>query len=130
MPETKKKKKRYIDVNLPREWQLYLDEALKKPEIKKELEIGNFSKTYSGLGAWVIRRFLVDNTSFRMQYFNTYEDHATIIDNRIRRIIDLYPKPNGELWCEHCDRTDCEHVQFALTVPEIAEPLKKMKRNV
>ena len=125
MSNERKKKKRYIDVNVPRELEPYLKEALEKPEVQKELEIGRFTKTYSGLGVWLIHRFLVDKTSFRLQHFKTYNSRATIVDNRLRRLIDIYPKPTGELWCEHCDSTDCEHVKFGHTVPEIMKLLEE-----
>ena len=127
MPE----KKRYIDVNVPREWEQYLTEALKKPEIQKQLKMNHFTKSYSGLGSWIIREFLIAHTGFHFQHFKTYENpipRATIVDNKIRRLITLYPKEKEsgvELWCEHCDSTDCEHVKFALTVPSIKNLLKK-----
>lgn len=60
-----------------------------------------------------------------LEHFNTYEDHATIRDHKLGLYIDIYPKPDGTLWCEHCESTKCEHIRFALTVPEIIEPLKK-----
>ena len=123
----KPKKKIYVDVNVPRELEPYLKEALENPEIQKELEIGRFRKTYSGLGTWIIQRFLVERTSFHFQHFKTYNGRAAIVDNKLRRLINIYPKLiAGELgfWCEYCDSTDCEHVEFARTVPEIMRLLK------
>jgi len=55
-----------------------------------------------------------------LEHFNTYNDHATIRDHTLGLYIDIYPRPEGELWCEHCESTKCEHIRFALT-----EPLKK-----
>jgi len=127
MPE----KKRYIDVNIPREWGPYLTEALEKPEIKKQLEMNRFTKSYSGLGSWIIHEFLIAHTGFRFQHFKTYLNpipRVAIVDNKIRRLINLYPKKKEsgtKLWCEHCDSTDCEHVKFALTVPSTSKILKK-----
>ena len=60
-----------------------------------------------------------------LEHFNTYEDHATIRDHRLGLYIDLYPKPEGELWCAYCESTSCDHVEFALTVPDIIKPLEK-----
>lgn len=59
-----------------------------------------------------------------MEHFNIYEDHITIRDNRIGRYIDIYPKDN-ELWCEFCQAKNCEHIRFALTVPEVEKVLEK-----
>lgn len=120
-----KKVRPYIDVNLPREWEPYLKEALENPAIQKKIEISGFSKTYSGLGNWLIREFLIEKTSFHFRHFNTYENHITIIDNKIRRVINIYPKEPDQLWCEHCDSLDCEHVHFVLTLPRVRQTMEK-----
>ena len=63
----------------------------------------------------------------RFTHFNILSDHATIQDKKTRRWVNVYPKEPGELWCEYCDSTDCVHVKFALTVPEIKKALKKKR---
>lgn len=60
-----------------------------------------------------------------LEHFNTYGDHATIRDHRLGLYIDLYPRSEGELWCEYCKSSSCDHVEFALTVPDIVKPLEK-----
>jgi len=121
-----KPKRPYIDVNLPRNWKQYLDEALANTKIRNQLEVGNFSKTHSGLGKWIIREFLLDNTSFRFKHINTNDRHITIQDNKTRRVFDvrIEEEPN-QLRCGFCDRTDCEHVAYAYTLPEVRKTLKK-----
>lgn len=119
------KKRKYIDVNLPENWEPYLKEALQNPEIRKNLELANLSQTYSGLGVWVVRAFLVDKTSFRMQHLNTKEDHITIIDNKLRRTVDIFPRKPDELWCAYDETNDCEHISFALTIEEVRKTLKQ-----
>lgn len=47
----------------------------------------------------------------------------------MRRVIDVYVKDREKLWCEYCDKTDCEHVDFALTIPEVRGALKKKGGN-
>lgn len=127
MTKNKERKPRgYVSVNVPKDRETYLEEALEFPEIQKELELANRDRKASSLGVWIIDRWLIENTSFRFEHFNTYEDHATIKDKKApERLIDIYPKEDGALWCEHCESTDCEHVKYALTIPEIVEPLKK-----
>jgi len=61
----------------------------------------------------------------RFEHFNVYEDHATIWDKKLSLAVDVYPREDGTMWCKHCESTDCEHVEFALTVPEIIKPLEK-----
>ena len=117
------KKRKYIDVNLPQQWGPYLKEALTKPEVQKNLELANQTKTYSGLGAWIIWSYLVDNTSFRFQHLNTKENHITIIDNKLRRTIDIYPKEPNELWCEYDQSNSCDHVSYTLTIEEVRKTL-------
>ena len=121
-----KKQRNYIDVNLPKEWKPFLDEAKANIKIQKQLETKGFSKTYSGLGSWIIHEFLVDNTSFRFQHINTDDRHITIQDNKIKHVFDIHIKENpNRLWCEYCDSIDCEHITFAYTIAEVREVLKK-----
>lgn len=117
------KKRKYIDVNVPQQWEPYLKEALAKPEIQKNLELSNQSQTYSGLGAWIIRSYLVDNTTFRFQHLNTKEDHITIIDNKLRLTVDIYPRKPNELWCAYDKSNNCEHIPYVLTIEEVRKVL-------
>ena len=110
-----------------------------KPSLNKELmdKIKQFIYDYPELGYRTLGQFVEDAVrrraeelrvfmlSPRFEHFNTYEDHATIRDKKLGRYVDIYPHRNGELWCENCESTDCEHVQYSLTVPKIVEPLKK-----
>jgi hypothetical protein len=119
------KKRSYIAVNVPNAWEQYLLELLAEPNIQKNLELGGQTNTYSGLGAWIIWEFLVNNTSMRFQHLNTKENHITIIDNQIRRTVDIYPKEPNELWCEYDQANDCDHVKYALTIEEVRKVLTK-----
>ena len=118
--------RKYIAVNVPRAWEKHLNEVLELPEIQKALEISHRDKKPSSLGVWIIEQFLIEKTSLRFEHFNTYQNHATLKDKREpNRLFDIYPRNQGELWCENCDSIDCEHVKFALTILEITEPLEK-----
>ena len=82
-------------------------------------------KSVTGLiTTWIIEKS-GEPLIIHLEHFNTYNDHATIRDHKLGLYIDIYTRPEGELWCEHCESTKCEHIRFALTVPEITEPLKK-----
>lgn len=117
------KKRKYMDVNVPRQWEPYFKEELAKPEIQKSLELSNQSVTYSGLGVWIIWSYLVEKTSFRFQHLNVKDNHITIIDNKLRRIIDIYIKPSKELWCDYDQSNKCEHVQFVMTIDAVKKAL-------
>ena len=60
----------------------------------------------------------------RFEHFNVYEDHVTIWDHRINRLIDVYIR-DSKLVCEYCKDAGCEHVKFVLTIPKVIEALKK-----
>ena len=119
----------YIGVNVPRKWEPYLNELLTDPEIGKQLVLNKYTKTHSGLGTWIIRKYLIENTSFRFQHLNTIENRAIILDQKIGRTTDVYVIPidesTFELHCQLCDSEDCEHVKFATTVPAIMMPIEK-----
>lgn len=108
----KSKKRAYLDVNLPREWESFLNEALEDPEIAMRLKVKNYQKTYSSLGKWIIENFLVENTSYRYEHFNTLENHMKIYDKKLGRTIEVFRK-GKELRCMECNKSKCPHVDFA-----------------
>jgi len=121
-----KSQRKYIDVNVSKkECERYLTEALNRPEIQKALAKSGKKTKVSSLGVWIIEQWLIENTNYRFKHFNTYETHATIWDRKLSLHIDIYPRPEGKLWCEYCKDMSCEHVEFSLTVQEIIEPLRK-----
>lgn len=86
--------------------------------------------SFAGFATWLLNRMLEQEQAEnplipRFEHFNIYDDHAKIRDRELGLYIEVLPKPKGELYCKHCDSTDCVHVQYALTVPEIMERLKK-----
>lgn len=126
-PKTKKK---YIGINAPKKWKPYFDELLAKPEIMKKLELRHFRETDSGLGCLIIHEFLVDNTTFHYEHYNTLEDHIVIIDNKIGRMIFIYvktlPDSQFQLYCEHCGSINCEHVKAVVEIHrKIIEGMEK-----
>lgn len=104
--------------------------------IKKEFadRIVKLIEANPDLGFRSIAQFLEDAARRRlekleaqkrvMEHFNMYEDHITIRDHKVGQYIDIYAK-NGVLWCEYCESNNCEHIQFASSVPEIKRALKK-----
>lgn len=64
-------------------------------------------------------------TAPQFEHFNTNQDHATIHDRKLGLYVDVYPRPEGKLYCSYCESTKCEHIRYALTVPEITGPLRK-----
>ena len=61
----------------------------------------------------------------RMEHINTLFDHATIVDYSLERIISVYFKEEGTIWCDHDQSSSCPHVDYVLQLPEVQEALKK-----
>jgi len=121
-----KPKRKYIDVNIPREWEPHLNELLGQEDIQKGLARNGYKNRPSSVGVWIIRQFLIDRTGLRFEHFNTYEDHVTIKDNKLNLYVDIYPKEKGELRCAYCKSANCEHIQDLVNNhPEILKDLEK-----
>jgi Arc/MetJ-type ribon-helix-helix transcriptional regulator len=64
----------------------------------------------------------------KLEHFNISEEGVRILDRTLAngvsrgRIIDVYIKPNNA-WCEYCEATNCRHVKFALSIPEVQKIL-------
>jgi len=65
-----------------------------------------------------------------LEHFNLSENGVRILDRTLAngisrgRIIDVYFKPDNA-WCDYCEATNCQHVKFALSIPEVQEILHK-----
>lgn len=57
-------------------------------------------------------------------HFKVRKDSVTIYDRVKDRLVDIHF--NG-LRCSLCEESDCEHVRFALTIPEVVEAIEKAK---
>jgi len=66
----------------------------------------------------------------QLEHFNISESGVRILDRTITsatsrgRIVDVYFKPE-KVWCEHCDATNCQHVKFAMNIPEVQKILQE-----
>ena len=66
----------------------------------------------------------------KIEHFNISENGVRILDRTLAngvsrgRIIDVYFKPD-KAWCEYCEATNCQHVKFALSIPEVQKILRK-----
>ena len=66
----------------------------------------------------------------KIEHFNISENGVRILDRTLAngvsrgRIIDVYFKPD-KAWCEYCEATNCQHVKFALSIPEVQKILHK-----
>jgi len=63
----------------------------------------------------------------RFEQINHDLNGVKILDRKLRRVADIYFKPEGT-WCNLCQQNTCEHINFALTQHDIQEVVQK-RRN-
>lgn len=63
------------------------------------------------------------HTDFRFEKIELQNDLLVIRDKKINRIIDLSLK-NGKIFCLIDKKSDCQHVGYAYSLPEIYDFLK------
>ncbi|MEM2126682.1 MAG: hypothetical protein QXH67_00470 [Candidatus Bathyarchaeia archaeon] len=62
----------------------------------------------------------------RFEHFNCYQDHVTIWDKKLRRLVDVYfSYQRPHMLCSLCEEPDCEHAQFAISIPEVLKSLRE-----
>jgi len=70
-----------------------------------------------------------------LEHFNIDQDGVRILDRTLSskttsgRIIDVYFKP-GSVWCEYCQKSNCQHTRFALELSEVQNILDKKGWNI
>ena len=64
----------------------------------------------------------------RFEHFNIGPDGARILDRQINMIADVYFKFEG-IFCDLDKTSNCEHIEFALTVPKIQNIIRKRRKE-
>ena len=64
----------------------------------------------------------------RFEHFNKGPNGVRITDRKQHRIADINFKPE-QIFCELCQNNTCEHIDFALTVPEIQKIIQKRRKE-
>lgn len=64
----------------------------------------------------------------RFKKLKADENGVKIWDNKLHKRVDVYFKPNG-IRCILDESTSCEHVYFALTLPEVREIVRIKRRE-
>ncbi len=60
-----------------------------------------------------------------MKHLNTYDDHVTVIDYELRRIVSIFIGENGLLWCDLDEKDSCPHIDYVLQLPDVQEALRR-----
>lgn len=111
--------------------------------IKEEFatSIEEFIEAHPQLGYRSIAQFLEDSARHRLEelqsqikepprfeQINIDENGTKILDRKIREVIQVYIKPQG-IKCGLDQTSDCEHVNFALTLKNVRETIRKHKKE-
>jgi len=64
----------------------------------------------------------------RFGSFNKGPDGVRITDNRLGKIADIYFKPKG-VWCDLDKARTCEHIEYALTLPDVQEFIRRRRKE-
>ena len=88
---------------------------------KDELEQKRIRSVTGLISSWILEN---SRGLKRFSHINVYEDHATIMDRDLDRLVDVYFQ-NGKAWCEFCEEHDCDHTRYALSLPKVQKVLKK-----
>jgi len=62
----------------------------------------------------------------RFEQVNFDENGVKVLDRDLHEVVQVYLKPEG-IFCEACEKNDCEHIIFALSIHEIKKEIKKKR---
>lgn len=96
-------------------------------QIKEQMGLKNDTEVVRALINWYWREYQEKLQAF--EHFNISEHGVRVLDRTLAnetsegRIIDVYFKPD-KAWCEYCESAGCQHVKFALGLPEVQKILR------
>ena len=64
----------------------------------------------------------------RFRKLNSDDNGVKVWDSKVRKTADVFIKPTG-IRCLLDESSSCEHVYFALTLPEIRDSVKKKRKE-
>ncbi len=90
------------------------------PDVKKRLEELSEERGISlnALVLTILDEWLKRYGEPRFKHFNIYEDHVTVFDSTLGRLVDVY-KRDKKLICGFDGTNKCDHVRFCYTLPAI-----------
>jgi hypothetical protein len=97
-------------------------------QIKAHLGLKNDTEVVRSLINWYWKEHL-EKLQPALEHFNITENGVRILDRTLGTktsrgcIIDVYFKQD-KAWCKYCESSSCQHVQFALSLPEVQEILR------
>jgi Arc/MetJ-type ribon-helix-helix transcriptional regulator len=114
----------YATVRIPRELAEEIESLIgkrgfrTKAEVVKEA-IRNLLNHYEELEKRSLPRF---------EKINNDENGVKILDRELHETVEVFVKPNG-INCSYHQRTECEHVTYALSFPEVKALIRKHRKK-
>ena len=90
--------------------------------IKEHVGLKNDTEVLRSLINWYWREH-EEELKPRLEHYNFNEQGMLVLDRDLNIIVQVHFKPD-KLWCEHCGNR-CRHTEFALSLPEVQEMLRK-----
>jgi hypothetical protein len=122
----KKIASKHATVRLPRKMLIAIEDFLQTEKAKK---MGFLHMT--DIVTEAVREFLKEQGYYPMPRFeliNHDENGLKIWDRQLRRVADVYIKPKG-ISCTLCEKTNCEHVDYALKQPDVQDIITKKRKE-
>jgi Arc/MetJ-type ribon-helix-helix transcriptional regulator len=111
----------YTTVKLPNDLAICVDQLIGKHGFKSRGEIVKEALRD-------LLKYYEQEEQTRFEHFNMGANGVRISDRKLRRIADINFKPTG-IYCELDESDHCEHITFALNVPEIKEIIRKRRKE-
>ena len=106
-----------------------------KRELVEEIErfVTSHSAQYKSVADFVheaarLRLQELKSVPGRFEHFNINSEGVRVTDRERHIIADIYFKPSG-IFCDVDKSSDCEHIDFALTVPKIRDVVIARKKE-
>lgn len=74
------------------------------------------------------RLLSIPETLPRFEQINSDENGVKIHDRVLHEVVEVYIKPKG-IQCSYDQTDQCEHVSFALTLPEVKAQIRKHRKE-
>ena len=123
---------------MPKESQDFRGVSLKRELVDQVAEFVKYNRQYKSIADFVheavrirmeeIRKSYITKPLPRFDHFNKSPEGVKITDRKIGRIADIYFRPDG-IWCALDETNDCEHIDFALGLPEIQKIIRKRRKE-
>lgn len=123
---------------MPKEEKDYRGVSLKRELVDEVERFVKENPSYKGIADFVheavrvrmeeIRKSQIEKPLPRFEHFNKGTNGVKISDRSLHRIADINFKPEG-IFCELCQSSNCEHINFALTVPAIQAIIRRKRKE-